>query len=341
MIENNNFRTFIISRTDSIGDVILTLPLAGILKREFPGCKVLFLGKAYTADVVRCCTNVDSFLDWDHISRLTPEQQSTELKAAGADVFIHAFPRAAIARLAKTAGIKLRIGASGRLFHWNTCNRIVWLSRRRSQLHEAQLNLKLLHGLIKHDTFTLKEIPELYGFSSVQKLPGEIGELLKPDKFNLVLHPLSRGSAREWGLHNFNRLADILPHDKFRIFVTGTADEGRIAFGENGLKRNDAIIDLTGKLQLGELITFIHHADGLVAASTGPLHIAAALGKMAIGIYPPMRPIHPGRWAPLGKKASYFVKQVSCSKCRNGGSCACMSSIDPEIVAQRILTYVS
>lgn len=340
MIKSNNFRTFIISRTDSIGDVVLTLPIAAVLKREFPGCQVLFLGKSYTAEVIRCCKNVDRFLDWDQISMLSPEQQVTEIKATGADVIIHAFPRAAIARLAKHAGIHLRIGASGRMFHWNTCNRIIWISRRRSQLHEAQLNLKLLHGLISRDAYTLQEIPELYGFNSVQPLPEQIQNLLKPDKFNLILHPRSKGSAREWGLQNFNQLAEILPGDKFRIFVTGTAEEGIVIFGKDGLKRSEIITDLTGKLHLGELITFIEHADGIVAASTGPLHLAAALGKVAIGIYPPMRPIHPGRWAPLGKMASYFVKPGICSKCHNGGSCSCMSSIEPAEVAQRILTLV-
>jgi len=50
-----------------------------------------------------------------------------------------------------------------------------------------------------------------------------------------------------------------------------------------------------------EFVSFIAHADGMIAASTGPLHIAAAMNKIALGIYAPMRPIFPTRWAPLGK----------------------------------------
>jgi heptosyltransferase III len=340
MMKKNGFQTFIISRTDSIGDVLLTLPVAAVLKKEFPGCSVLFLGKAYTAEVISCCENVDQFLDWDEISRLSQEQQAALIKQTGAEVFIHAFPRTAIAHLAKRAGIGLRIGASGRLYHWFTCNGIVPLTRRRSDLHEAQLNIKLLSGIIHNTDYSLDEIPDLYGFEAKQAIPVEYGMLLKPDKFNLILHPKSKGSAREWGLNNFGRLIDILPDDKFRIFITGTEDEGKMVFAENGLKKDGKIIDLTGKLQLGELIAFIDHADGLIAASTGPLHIAAVLKKVAIGIYPPMRPIHPGRWAALGKNASYFVKAGSCSLCRKGGTCSCMSSINPAMVAQRLLTLV-
>jgi heptosyltransferase III len=336
--KKSSYRTFIISRTDSIGDVILTLPVASVLKKEFPGCRVLFLGKEYTSEIIRCCENVDQFLNWDEISRLKPREQVALLKATGAEVIIHAFPRATIAMLAKKAGIGMRIGASGRLYHWYTCNGIVFLTRRRSNLHEAQLNIKLLSGLVSNTRYGLNEIPELYGFRPKQTLPAQWREQLKSDKFNLILHPKSKGSAREWGLENFSRLIDILPEDKFRIFITGTAEEGKMIFADQSLSQNRKIINLTGALQLEELISFIDNADGLIAASTGPLHIAAALNKVAIGIYPPMRPIHPGRWAPVGKKASCFVKPGNCSRCRNGGPCSCMSSIDPEIVAQRLLT---
>jgi heptosyltransferase-3 len=58
--------------------------------------------------------------------------------------------------------------------------------------------------------------------------------------------------------------------------------------------------------RLDELIAFIFNADGLLASGTGPLHLAAASGIHALGLFPPSRPIHPGRWAPLGKKAEYL-----------------------------------
>ena len=77
------------------------------------------------------------------------------------------------------------------------------------------------------------------------------------------------------------------------------------------------------------LINFINQADGLVSCSTGPLHIAAALGKYACGIYPPMKPLHPGRWAPLGKKAMYIVLEKDCFDCKKNMNCTCIQSILP------------
>ena len=43
-------QNLLIVRTDRIGDVVLSLPLAGIIKSEFPNCKITFLVREYTKD---------------------------------------------------------------------------------------------------------------------------------------------------------------------------------------------------------------------------------------------------------------------------------------------------
>ncbi|MEZ5198599.1 MAG: glycosyltransferase family 9 protein [Bacteroidales bacterium] len=335
-----SLKRIILSRTDSIGDVILTLPLAGILKKKMPEAEIYFLGRTYTRDVVETSKNVDYFIDWNEISKLTPEEQESRIETLKADVIIHVFPVKEIAFLAKKANIPLRIGATGRWYHYFACNKLVPLSRRNSGLHEAQLNLKLALPLTGTLEIDLYAIPDYYGFSKVLPLKEADQKRLNTTKFNLILHPKSKGSAREWGLENFARLIEILPKDKFEIFITGTKEEGELA-KKDLLEKHSHIVDLTGQFSLKELIGFINGADGLVSASTGPLHIAAALGKHALGIYPPIRPMHPGRWAPLGKQADYFVADKTCSKCRKSNQCECMESISPELVKQKLLSLVS
>ncbi len=111
-----NFRRIIISRTDSIGDVVLTLPLAGILKKKFPESSIIFLGKSYTRAVINACSEVDEFLNWDEIREADEDQAILMLKEANADLIIHVFPNKEIARLAKKAGIPYRLGTTNRLF---------------------------------------------------------------------------------------------------------------------------------------------------------------------------------------------------------------------------------
>ncbi|MBL4735921.1 MAG: glycosyltransferase family 9 protein [Flavobacteriales bacterium] len=330
----------VISRTDSIGDVILTLPVAGMLKQHYPECEITFLGRSYTRAIIENCKHVDAFLDWDEIVGKSPRNQVEAFRKIHADVFIHVFPVKEIARIVKKANIATRIGTSHRVYHINTCNKLPNLGRKNSNLHEAQLNLKLLGPLGIDSEVSKAEISELHGFSSREALPPEAMAALDNSKFNLIIHPRSKGSAREWGLGNYAALLHLLPTEQFNVILTGTKEEGAAVRGKL-FADNPIITDLSGKLNLNELISFIGHADGLLAASTGPLHIAAALGKHALGIYAPMRPIHPGRWAPIGPKSKYFVLDKKCSDCKTSEICACIASITPEEVLDHLLQFVA
>ncbi|MEI6695005.1 MAG: glycosyltransferase family 9 protein [Bacteroidota bacterium] len=328
-----NSQRIIISRTDSIGDVVLTLPLAGILKKYMPKSYIFFLGSAYTKDLIDCSEHIDEFIDWTALSQL-PEKEAVEmLQTYKADIILHVFPRKEIAVLAKKAGIEYRIGTTNRTYHWFNCNKLVRLSRRNSILHESQLNTKLLKALKIEKEFNLTQITSFYGLHETKILPQEMSALLDKEKFNLIIHPKSKGSAREWGLDNFARLIEILPKDKYKIFISGTSDEAALMQSEI-LDKYDEITNLCGKMSLAEFISFIAQADGLIAASTGPLHIAAALGKTALGIYPPIKPMHPGRWKPVGTNARYFVKDQACNDCKKTNDCHCMKSILPEEIKE-------
>lgn len=331
----NSLNRIIISRVDNLGDVILTLPIAGILKEKFPGIHIIFLGKKYTKAIVDCSGHIDRFVDWEELNRKNLSEKVKIFKEFKADSIIHVFPNREIAKVSKIAGIKIRIGTSHRWFNSIYGNKLVNLGRRKSDLHEAQLNIKLLKPLINKADFSLNEISGYYGFSRVNSLPDEFRKLLSKDKFNLILHPKSKGSAREWGLDNFSKLVNIIHKDKYKIFITGTSDEAKL-MDEFLAENKTRLVNLTGLLTLPELISFINEADGLVAASTGPLHIAAALGKKAIGIFPPIKPMHPGRWAPVGKNASYLVLDKECSDCRKKQECACIEAVKPEEVAMKL-----
>ena len=125
-------KRIIISRTDNLGDVILTLPMAGILKQEMPGCYIIFLGKAYTRPLIDACKFVDQFLDVENLSSI-PVRQAGSISsfiALKADVILHVFPVKEIQKLAKLAKIPVRIGTSHRWYSWIYCNKLIHYSRR-------------------------------------------------------------------------------------------------------------------------------------------------------------------------------------------------------------------
>jgi heptosyltransferase-3 len=321
----------IISRTDSIGDVVLTLPVAAVLKQHIPGIKIGFMGKAYTRPVIEACTFIDDFIDVDDFFK-----GSVTINGQQPQAILHVLPVPTIAKKAKQLKIPLRIGTTNRLYHWFTCNKLVKLSRKKSDLHEAQLNIKLLAALgIKAD-YTLNDIFTLFGLHNIKPLDTAFKNLLEGNKYNLIFHAKSQGNGREWPLDNFIALAKLLDKNRFNIFISGT-DKEKAALQPLLAMAGDNIIDITGKMDLYQFMAFINAADGLIASGTGPLHIAAALGKHAYGLFPPMRPIHPGRWQPIGPGAQVFVLNKNCTDCKgNAAACQCIKNVAPGLLATAI-----
>ncbi|OFX78259.1 MAG: hypothetical protein A2X12_09095 [Bacteroidetes bacterium GWE2_29_8] len=332
-------RRIIISRTDSIGDVILTLPLATFLKKFYNGdCYIIFLGRLYTKEIINLSNDIDEFADYAEIDKMNMSDAVAKFNSFNADTIIHVFPVIKIAKLAKFAQIKERIGTSNRIYHWLYCNKLSFFSRKKSNLHEAQLNFKLLCPLKIATNFSLNKIRSLYNLDFEALHNEELLKLKDNNKFNLIIHPKSKGSAREWGIQNYKKLIELLPPENFKIFITGTEEEGKLC---EELFAFEHVSNLTGQLSLKELISFINIADGIVACSTGPLHIGAIFNKIAIGIYPPIKPMHPQRWAPLGNNVKVFVKEKDCNKCKNKNEkCLCIEEIKPEAICEYLKTII-
>jgi heptosyltransferase-3 len=322
-------KRLVISRTDNLGDVILTLPLLGYLKSVVPDLKIFFIGKKYTESIIDQCVFVDQFLDRDEV-----ENDPKILADVYADTIIFIYPDKTLAKLAKQVQIKHRVATAHRWYNWFYCNHLVDFSRINSNLHESQLNFKLLRPFKLNGDVDTSELIPYYG---LEPSKNNYSELLGNVHFNLIIHPKSKGSAREWSLENYYELVQSLPAEDYRVFVTGLKEEGDLIRKEKPqLLAHPNVTDLTGKFNLTELTSFISQADGLLACSTGVLHLAAALGIYTLGLYSPMKPIHPGRWMPVGKKTKFLVQKKECSDCRSSKDCACINSIGVDEVKEEL-----
>ncbi|MFM2194560.1 MAG: hypothetical protein RL092_160 [Bacteroidota bacterium] len=286
-----------IARTDSIGDVLVTLPLCGYIKKHAPNTQVIFIGRSYTKAIAEACPFIDEFVNFD-----LKDDEQLEV-----DAVVFAFPDAQVMQWVKSKKIPLRIATARRKQSWIYANKRIWFSRKKSDLHESQLNFYLLKP------FGLLNIPSIEEITRLQKIEPQVQNPipLVPNKRSVIFHMLSKGSAKNWSFEQFSLLSQALEHNNCHVYLTGTAQEGIII--QSSFNPNHNITDLTGKLNLAELIAFIASCDCLVAASTGPLHIAAACGVNTIGLYPNTRPMHPGRWAPIGKHV-HTLEDVSNSR---------------------------
>ena len=319
-------RRIMITRTDNIGDVVLTLPLAGYLKQLYPQAEIVFLCRRYAAAVVAQCRHVDRVLTLEELG----DDLAGGMARSGCDTVLFAYPRRQLAFAARRAGIARRIGSSRRFYHWFSCNRLANVSSKKTPLHEAQLSFKLLQPLGVDYVPPLAQVWPLYGLTTPRH-PAADAVLAGPG-FKLILHPKSNGNGREWPLEHYTTLARMLG-DGVRVLVTGSPAEGELlALRAPELLALPHVENMCGRLDLAGFTALIGGCDGLIASGTGPLHLAAALGRPVAGLFPPLKPIDPSRWAALGPRAHNLVTTQACGHCPDPARCTCMLAISPEQV---------
>jgi ADP-heptose:LPS heptosyltransferase len=116
----------------------------------------------------------------------------------------------------------------------------------------------------------------------------------------VVLHPGSGGSADRWPIKKFIQLYAMLKKRGLQVVMSGSADEG--AAIENAAKNlNVSLNHIAGETDLRALAAVLSLARTVVANSTGPLHLAVAVGTKVVGLYPSRRIMSPVRWGPLGE----------------------------------------
>jgi heptosyltransferase-3 len=318
----------IISRTDAIGDLCLTLPAIGWLKSLHPDWRITLLVKAYAAPVAESCQWVDQ------VAVLPEEMNTTQLsdwlRELQADHIVHVFPNRRIAVAAAQAGIQKRSGVWGRIYHWFNCNNRIWMSRARSTHHEAYLNLLLLSKLLRLPTPSDAELRQhVVEWSGMRTKPNT------PSNNNIVLHPYSRGNGREWPIEHFAALAQLMVSDGWQPVIGGTAKDAE-AFAAHQALFPAGCLNVMGEDTLAQYIQRIADAAGLVASSTGPLHIAAGMGRGCVGIYAPKPLIDQQRWGAIGPASTNLQLPGPCDTVCSNHDCACMRAISPTQVWQAL-----
>ena len=134
--------------------------------------------------------------------------------------------------------------------------------------------------------------------------------LLRAGVRHWVIHPGSHGSAGNWELARYRALAGEMRLRGWDVLVTGTARERAgmdDLWSSEGAPLAGHLVDATGRFSVAELMTLLARVDAVVAASTGPLHLAAALGTPVVGLYGGGAPVWPARWHPIGAQARWLV----------------------------------
>ena len=330
-------QNILVVRTDRIGDVILTLPIIEALKSSFPTARVAMLVRSYTSGLAEGIADIFLY-DRDREGTIKHFfEMLSEIRRAQFDAAIVAYPRFRIALLLWLAGIPVRVGTGYRWYSF-FFNRRVYEHRKTVEKHESEYNLSLAKaiGCKIPDQPVARLVITEHEKQAAQAVRKKL-ELISADRL-VLLHPGSGGSARDWKPEHFAQLALELSKRGFCVVITGGESEEELVRRVTQ-EAGDGVKSFISTLSLKEFAAFIQTAKLFVANSTGPLHIAAAVGVPVIGFYPPVRVMSPKRWGPLTDKKIIFVPDsAQCLRCK-GDDCQgndCMEQIKVNHVVEAV-----
>jgi ADP-heptose:LPS heptosyltransferase len=167
-----------------------------------------------------------------------------------------------------------------------------------------------------------------------EKVKNDLNKLgIVNSKRIIIVHPGSGGSAVDLPMEKMRTIISSLSLEPVEILITGSSSEKELC---QSLVVNSSTKNLAGEYNLGELMALIDYSDLMIANSTGPIHIAAALGKHVIGFYPKFTAASPKRWGPYTTKKKIFLPTIDCGNCtrKQCEKLNCMDSIKTEEVVE-------
>ncbi|HUT85279.1 MAG TPA: glycosyltransferase family 9 protein [Elusimicrobiales bacterium] len=308
-------------RTDRIGDVVLTTPAIELLKKNRPDVSISVLVSQYTKDVLKNNPHIDEIITVKPLFK-----QVKELKQKKFDCCILFFvePKAALSVF--LAGIPKRIGPASKI--WSLfLNKMIFQHRSKIMKHEADFNIELLAPLgIKPEIKTPPANAKVFVSDAANEkarnfLLKHYG--IKNTDTLICIHPGSKGSAKNWPASHFAELADkiIDQYSDVKVLLSGNNSEQKL-LDEISSRTENKPFALNTPLSLEDFIGILNQTKIVVTNSTGPLHIAAALGKKTLSFFPMIKGSTPQRWGPYGQGHIVLTPhEKECPKCKTQNGC--------------------
>jgi len=267
---NSNLKILIV-RTDRIGDVVLSLPLAQLIKQNYSNSKVSYFLRKYTSSLL----DGNPFIDEVIIAEETSGQINflsnlQKIKSKSFDACIVVNPTLKIALMMFLAGIKKRIGTG---YRWYSVlfNEKVFEHRKYGEKHELEYNLNLL----KQIEINVKGFPDKIDFqlSVDEKSDGRINEILTSNGFTkenklAIIHPGSGGSSVDLPTEKLIDLTRRINElNNVKIVITGSKNEIELC---KKFDVGSSIINLAGSLDVSLLKALIKNADIFISNSQLP-----------------------------------------------------------------------
>lgn len=293
-MNNPEQKRILISRPDRVGDVVLSTPIPRELKKTFPNSFVAVLVRSYTKDIFLNNPFVDEVIIADEFLSGSKKDFFKWVREIRKFKFTHALmllPNERINYLLFFAGIRKRVGVGHKLFQLITGVKSVSRNKYIPLRHEADYCMDLARKMgVENPDIT----PKIYLSDEEKVKLAEKRKLLLGEKKYLIgIHSTSGNSAPNWTPDYYADLIKLLVNNNELQIVCTDQKVPEIILNTSGVKIPDDM------LSIREFGIF----DLLISASTGPMHVCAALGIKTISIFCPLTACSPKLWGPLGNES--------------------------------------
>jgi lipopolysaccharide heptosyltransferase I len=155
----------------------------------------------------------------------------------------------------------------------------------------------------------------------------------------VILQPGARWLNKRWPVEGFSLLARqvLQSFPEVHIAILGGLEDAPLGATIAG-NAGPRCLDLTGRLSLPEMVEWIRSCQLMVTNDTGPMHVAAALGKPVVALFGPTEPRRTGPYHQLNHVLQQALPCIPClsSRCRYEKPFECLRSLPLEHVFRAV-----
>jgi len=301
-----NIRNIILSRTDRIGDVVITSSCFKPIREAYPGAKLYLLIRNEIESLFHCHPLLDGIISIEEavLENSRSSELAERLRNFNPDCIILFHDDRTVAIAARQARIPIQIGFSGKIEPFLLSHPIP-NHKKECLKHEGIYNFELLAPLgikapkiltpsISPDPKAREGITDLLPWWNESRPFAAYHLAAYGDKMRLPVSMVSRHA--QW-LHQLKNFEIV-------VIGSGCADAHVNRF-VNSVSKGCRVWNLSGLTGLAEAAWILEKAQIIMTRDSGPAHLAAAMGcpTLAVMGLHKKQPILK-RWKPLGEKVN-------------------------------------
>jgi lipopolysaccharide heptosyltransferase I len=322
-------RRILIIKPSAIGDVVHALPVLNLLRRRWPDAHVSWLVTPACAGLLERHPMLDEVIRFERRElgrgwrspRAAAElvRFTRDLGRRSFDLVIDLQGLFRSGWLARVTGAPFRVGpANAREGAWLFYTHRVPTGSPEQHAIERYLTIGQAVGCERG--------PVEFPFAVDDADRAHVAALT-PGRY-AVLMPGANWLTKQWPVERFASLVGPL-RERFGLesVVAGGPDVADLA------EKVPAAVSLVGRTNLRQLVALLERAALVVANDSGPMHIAAALGRPLVT---PFGPTNPVRTGPYRRMDSVVRVDIPCSPCysRRCSHVSCLRWIETEPVLE-------